>query len=114
MTSQPQPFDPLQFGYYKDTDGQILPVTTKFFLHHRPSLRWSNASARPIAAHRGCSCRKNNLTGTELSSCDTECENEDCNTGNEDSDNDEVQLVGLNFFSKNAHCHCMLITINFE
>ena len=62
----------------------------------------------PIAAHR-YSCRRNNLTGTELSSCDTEWENdEDCNTGNEDSDNDEVQLVG---FSKNAHFYFYLVTI---
>jgi len=27
--SQQQPFDPLQFGYCKDTDRQILPVSTK-------------------------------------------------------------------------------------
>ncbi|SMN02506.1 hypothetical protein SPONN_1209 [uncultured Candidatus Thioglobus sp.] len=26
---QQQPFEPLKFGYYKDTGGQILPVTTK-------------------------------------------------------------------------------------
>ena len=26
---QQQPFEPLNFGYYKNTDGQILPLTTK-------------------------------------------------------------------------------------
>ena len=32
---QQQPFDPINLGYYKDSDGQILPVT--FFLHLRLS-----------------------------------------------------------------------------
>ena len=47
-----QLFDPLNFGYYKDTDGHILPVTTRFFLPRRPSSSWSEASAIPTAPHK--------------------------------------------------------------
>ena len=47
----------------------------RFFLHHRPSLSWSDASAKPTAPGRKrCSCRRNNLPCTELCLCDRMCE----------------------------------------
>ena len=82
---QQQPFfEPLQFGYSKDGDGQLLPVTTLFSLHHRCQCKTNCSTLR-------CSCRHNNVPCTELCLCDTDGQStndEDCNIENENSDND--------------------------
>ena len=82
-------FEPLNFGYYKNTDGQILPVTTKVL----PAPQAINELVRCCKTDCStlrCSCRKNNLPCTELCSCDTGCANdEDGNDTDSDDDDNE-------------------------
>ena len=88
---QQQPFEPLNFGYYKNTDGQILPVTTKVLPAPQAIIELVRCKCKTDCSTLRCSCRKNNLPCTELCSCDTECTNdEDSNIGNDtDSDDDD-------------------------
>ncbi len=86
---QQQPFEPLEFGYYKDTDGQMLPVTTKVLPAPQAIIELVRCQCKTDCSTQRCSCRKNNLSCTELCLCDTECTNdEDCNIGNDDDDSD--------------------------
>lgn len=88
---QQQPFEPLTFGYYKDTGGQILPVTTKILPAPQAIIELVRCQCKTNCSTQRCSCRKNDLTCTELCSCDTECANdEDCNITIDDSDDDDV------------------------
>ncbi len=86
---QQQPLDPLQFGYYMDTDGQLLPLTTKVLPAPQAIIELVRCQCRTNCSTQRCSCRRNNLPCTELCVCDIDCANdEDCNIGNEDDDDD--------------------------
>ena len=84
---QQQPFEPLQFGYSKDRDGQLLPVTTLVLPAPQAIIELVRCQCKTLR----CSCRHNNLPCTELCLCDTDgqCTNDkDCNIENENTDND--------------------------
>ena len=84
---QQQPFEPLQFGYSKDRDGQLLPVTTLVLPAPQAIIELVRCQCKTLRF----SCRHNNLPCIELCLCDTDgqCTNdEDCNIENENSDND--------------------------
>jgi len=86
---QQQPLDPLKFGYYKVASGQMFPVTTNTLPAPQAIIELVRCKCNTNCSTQRCSCRKNNLSCTELCLCDTECENdEDCNVEN-DSDGDE-------------------------
>ena len=88
---QQQPFEPLKFGYYKDTGGQMLPVTTQGLPAPQAIIELVRCQCKTNCSTQRCSCRRNDLPCTELCSCDTECtNNEDCNIGNDDSDDNDV------------------------
>ena len=88
IMQQQQPFEPLNFGYYKNTDGQILPVTTKVLPAPQAVIELVRCRCKTDCSTLRCSCRKNNLPCTELcSGCPND---EDSNIGNDtDSDDDD-------------------------
>ena len=75
IMQQQQPFEPLNFGYYKNTNGQILPVTTKVLPAPQAVIELVRCKCKTDCSTLRCSCRKNNLPCTELCSCDTRCAN---------------------------------------
>ena len=88
---QKQSFEPLNFGYCKDTDGQMLPVTTKVLPAPQAMIKLVRCQCKTNCSTQRCSCRRNNLPRTELCLCDTECSNdEDTKIGFGDSDDDAV------------------------
>ena len=88
---QQQPFEPLNFGYYKNTDGQILPVTTKVLPAPQAIIELVRCKCKTDCSTLRCSCRKNNLPCTEL--CSGCANDEDSNIGNDtDSDDDDNEL----------------------
>ena len=88
---QQQPFEPLNFGYYKDTDSQMLPVTTKVLPAPQAIIKLVRHQCKTNCSKQRCSCRRNKLPCIELCLCDTESSNdEDSNIGNGDSDDDDV------------------------
>ncbi len=102
MTQQ-QPFEPVYFGYYKDTGGQMLPITTNVLPAPQPIIEMVKCQCKTNCSTQRCSCRKSNLQCAELCSWDTEyTNNEDCNIENEDSDDDVTYVhVILEHFSIN-------------
>ena len=63
----------------------------RFFLHHRPSSSWSDASAKPTAPHKAV-LAEGIIYHAQISACVTQkCSNdEDTNIGFADSDDDDV------------------------
>ena len=63
----------------------------RFFLHHKPLSSWSDASAKPTAPHKDVHAEgmtyhaQNYVRVTQENAND-----EDCNFGNDDSDDDDV------------------------
>ncbi|KAG1663115.1 hypothetical protein GQR58_020553 [Nymphon striatum] len=96
---QQQPFEPLEFGYCIDTDG-LRPVTTKILPAPQAIIELVRCQFKTNCSSQRCSCRKNNLTCTELCLCDTEC------TNDEDSniENDEIVNNGGMFMKFNNRC----------
>ncbi len=89
---QQQPFEPLQFGYYKDTDDQLLPVTTLVLPAPQAIIEMVRCQCKTNCSTLRCSCQRSNLPCTELCLCDVdgECTNdEDSNIMNDDSENDD-------------------------
>ena len=81
---QQQPFDPIKFGYYKDTRDQMLPVTTKVLPAPQAIIELVRCQCKTNHSTQRCSCRRNNLPCTELCLCDIECANdEDSNIVND-------------------------------
>ena len=74
-----QPFELLQFGYYKDTDGQLLPVTTQVLPAPQAIIELVRCQCKTNCSTLKCSCRCNNLPYTELCLCDTDgkCTNDE-------------------------------------
>ena len=83
---QQQPFEPLNFGYYKDTSGQMLPVTTKVLPAPQAIIELVRCQCKTNCSTQRCSCRRNDLQRMELRLCDTEC------TNDEDSNIDKTVL----------------------
>ena len=87
-----QPFEPLQFGYYKDTDGRLLPVTTRVLPAPQAIIELVRCQCKTNCSTLKCSCRCNNLPCTELCLCDTDGEctsDEDYVFENNNSDSDD-------------------------
>ena len=79
---QQQPFEPLQFGYSKERDGQLFPVTTLVLPAPQAIIELVRCQCKTNCSTLTCLCRHNNLPCTELCLCDTDvqCTNdEDCN-----------------------------------
>ena len=79
---QQQPFEPLQFGYSKERDGQLFPVTTLVLPAPQAIIELVRCQCKTNCSTLTCSCRHNNLPCTELCWCDTDVQctnNEDCN-----------------------------------
>ena len=49
---QQQSFEPLIFGYYKDTDGQMLPVATKVLPAPQAITEFVRCQCKPTAPHK--------------------------------------------------------------
>ena len=74
-----QPFDPLEYGYYKDTYGNILPVTTHALPAPMAIIELVRCQCKKDCSTQSCTCRKYKLPCTELCLCSAECTNdEDC------------------------------------
>ncbi|PIK38665.1 hypothetical protein BSL78_24487 [Apostichopus japonicus] len=65
--------DSLKHGFYKDTTGQVKPVTTEVLPAPRPSLRCASAER---LFYSSISCRSNNLSCTDLCQCGSQCQND--------------------------------------
>ena len=90
---QQQPFDPLKFGYYKDTSGQLLPVTTEVLPAPQAIIQLVRCQCKSNCSTQRCSCNRNDLPCTELCLCDSECTNdENYNIGSDDSDDYEIDV----------------------
>ena len=74
---QQQPFDPIKFGYYKDTGDQMLPVTTKVLPAPQAIIELVRCQCKTNCSTQRCFCRRNNLPCTELCLCDIECANDE-------------------------------------
>ncbi|KAK7041659.1 hypothetical protein SK128_028609 [Halocaridina rubra] len=90
---QQQPFDPLKLGYYKDTCGQLLPVTTEVHPTSKAIIQLERCQWESNYSTQRCSGKRNDLPCTELCFSDSEGANdEDYNISKDDSDdhdNDE-------------------------
>ena len=69
-----QPFEMLQFGYYKDTDSQLLPVTTQVLPASQAIIEFVRCQCKTNCSTLKCSCQCNNLPCKELCLCDTDGE----------------------------------------
>ena len=85
-----QPFELQQFGYYKDTVGQLLPVTTQVLPGPQAIIELVRYQCKTNCSTLKCSCRCNNLPYTELCDTNGECTNdEDSIFENNKSDSDD-------------------------
>ena len=83
-------FDPLEHGYYQNNNSHILPVTTKVPPASQAIVELVRCQCKGNCSTQRCSCRRNNLTCTDLCLCGTDCENDaDCNSECDSPDSDE-------------------------
>ena len=92
--AQQEFFDPLQNGFCKYANGDLvlhttddLPAPTTII----GMVNWLIATVRERARNKGVACRSHNLPCTELCLCSTECQNDDdynCNPVSDESTND--------------------------
>jgi len=85
-----QQFDPLKHGYHQDEKGHILPITTKVLPAPQAIVELVRCQCKANCSTQRCSCRRNDLTCTDLCLCGTDCENDaDYIVGYETQDSDD-------------------------
>ena len=77
--------DPLQFGFYKDSDGQIKPTTTEMLPAPKAIIEMVRCQCKGTCSSSKCSCRSKDLTCTDLCLCSTDCDN--------DEDSQDITLI---------------------
>ena len=90
-----QLFDPLKHGYHQDDKGHILPITTKVLPAPQAIVELVRSHCKANCSTQRCSCRRNDLTCTDLCLCGTDCENDaDCIVGYDTQDSeDELSMA---------------------
>ena len=84
-------FEPLEFGYCQDAKGQPEPITTSIPPAPQSITELVKCQCRTNCTSQRCSCKRQNLTCTDLCSCSDECENDvDANTGYITDSDDEL------------------------
>ncbi len=87
--------DPIGHGYYQDNDGNIHPHTSDVAPAPTAVVEMVRCQCKTNCATQRCSCKRNELSCTDLCQCSTDCENdEDTHIENSlqsdmDSDSDE-------------------------
>ena len=79
------PFDPLEHGYYKNSHGDILPITTKVPPAPQAIVELVRCLCKGHCTSQKCSCKKHDLACTELCLCGSDCENDAASNAENDS-----------------------------
>ncbi|KAE8278585.1 hypothetical protein D5F01_LYC23497 [Larimichthys crocea] len=88
--------DPLQNGYFKDSDGMLKPVTTEFFPAPKAILELVLCKCKSDCSSGRCSCRAKDLACTDMCQCSSQCQNDDDSqaiiyeSDDDDDDDDDV------------------------
>ena len=69
--------DPLQNGFCKDANGDLVPHTTDDLPAPNAIIEMVNCHCKGNCSSQRCGCRSHNLACTELCLCSTECQNDD-------------------------------------
>lgn len=71
-----QLFNPLLHGYYESDSGRILPITSKILPAPQSIIELVRCQCKTNCSSQRCSCRRHNLSCTDLCLCGTDCEND--------------------------------------
>lgn len=69
--------DPLQNGYFKDSDGMLKPVTTEVLPAPKAILELVQCKCKSDCSSGRCSCRTKDLACTDMCQCSSQCQNDD-------------------------------------
>ena len=86
--AQQEFLDPLQNGFCKDANGDLVPHTTDDLPAPKAIIEMVNCHCKGNCSSQRCGCRSHNLACTELCLCSTECQNDDdynCNPLSDES-----------------------------
>jgi hypothetical protein len=81
--------DPLQNGYYENTDGKFKPVMTDALPAPKAIIEMVSCQCKKDCSSHRCSCKMQRLTCTDLCQCSSACENDEDTQKHQISDNDE-------------------------
>ena len=74
--AQQEFLDPLQNGFYKDANGDLVPHTTDDLPAPKAIIEMVNCHCKGNCSSQRCGCISHNLACTELCLCSTECQND--------------------------------------
>ena len=86
--AQQEFLDPLQNGFCKDANGDLVPHTTDDLPAPKAIIEMVNCHCKGNCSSQRCGCRSHNLACTELCLCSTECQHDDdynCNPLSDES-----------------------------
>ena len=69
--------DPIGHGYYKTTNGQIVPKTTNDPPAPEALVEMVRCQCKTNCTSQRCSCQRKNLPCTDMCLCSTDCENDE-------------------------------------
>lgn len=86
---QDPPLDPLQNGYYKESNGQLKPTMTDALPAPKAIIEMVSCRCKADCSSARCSCRTNNLSCTDLCQCGSECQNDEDTQNKCEADDDD-------------------------
>ena len=99
IAHQDAQLDPLENGYFKDSDGRLKPTTTDVLPAPKAIVELVRCQCKADCSSARCSCRTKNLTCTDLCQCGSQCQNDEDSQNNthisddEDEDDDDEDIV---------------------
>ncbi|XP_077149149.1 uncharacterized protein LOC143810148 [Ranitomeya variabilis] len=85
---QDSQLDPEKNGYHKGLDGQLKPTMTDVLPAPKAIIEMISCQCKHDCSSSRCSCRKNNLSCTDLCQCDSECMNDEDTQTKYETDDD--------------------------
>ena len=86
---QDSQMDPLQNGYHKESDGQLKPTMTDALPAPKAIIEMVSCQCKRDCSSARCSCRKNNLSCTDLCQCGSACQNDEDTQDKYETDDDD-------------------------
>jgi hypothetical protein len=77
ISLQDSQMDPLQNGYHKESDSQLKPTMTNALPAPEAIIEMVSCQCKRDCSSARCSCRKNNLSCTDLCQCGSACQNDE-------------------------------------
>ena len=80
--------DPLQNGYHKESDSKLKPSMTDALLS-KAIIEMVSCQCKRDCSSARCSCRKNNLSCTDLCQCGSACQKDEDTQNKYETDDDD-------------------------